>query len=131
MKKTTKLTAIVLAALAISTTQAAAEGDAAAGETLFNSGKGCARCHTVAEGGAKKIGPNLWGIIGSTAGARDTGFKYSKGVSESGVVWTEENLNEFIANPRKFIKGNRMPFGGLRKEDDRANVIAYLKSATQ
>lgn len=128
MKKTTKLTAIVLAALAISTSQAAAEGDAAAGEKVFRK---CQTCHTVAEGGADKVGPNLWGIIGSTAGARDTGFKYSKAMAESDTVWTDENLSEFLTNPRAFIKGNRMPFGGLRDEGDRDNIVAYLKSATQ
>ncbi len=128
MKKTTKLTAIVLAALAISTSQAAAEGDAAAGEKVF---KKCQACHTVAEGGANKIGPNLWGIVGSTAGARDTGFKYSKAMAQSDTAWTEENLSDYLANPRAFIKGNRMAFGGLRDEEDRANVVAYLKSATQ
>ncbi len=131
MKQATRLTAIAFAALAISTTQATAEGDADAGEKFFNSSRGCKNCHTVAEGGAKKVGPNLWGIVGSTAGARDTGFKYSKAMVESGTVWTEENLDEFLASPAKFIKGNRMPFGGLRKEEDRANVVAYLVSATQ
>lgn len=85
----------------------------------------------MAEGGANKVGPNLWGVIGSNAGARETGFKYSKAVAESGLVWTDENLDQYLANPREFIKGNRMAFAGVRKDKDRADVIAYLKSATQ
>ena len=128
MKKKMQLTTIALAALAISTTTASAEGDAAAGETVF---KKCQACHTLAEGGANKVGPNLWGVMGSTAGARDTGFKFSKAVVDSGIVWTDENLDQYLADPRGFIKGNRMAFAGIRKEEDRANVIAYLKSATQ
>ena len=127
MTRNISMTAIALAAMAFSATGAHAQ-DVAAGETVF---KKCQACHTVAEGGANKVGPNLWGVIGSTAGARDTGFRYSSAIVDSGVVWTDENLDQYLANPREFIKGNRMAFAGVRKDEDRVNVIAYLKSSTQ
>ncbi len=129
-KSMTKLimsTAIAFAAIAFSASGAHAQ-DVAAGETVF---KKCQACHTVAEGGANKVGPNLWGIIGSTAGARDNGFRYSSALADSGVAWTDDSLDQYLADPRGFIKGNRMAFAGLRKDEDRANVIAYLKSSTQ
>ncbi len=127
MKQATRLAALTLAALLLPSAQAAAQ-DVAAGEAVFRK---CQACHTLAEGGANKVGPNLWGVIGSTAGARDTGFRYSKALVESGVAWTDEALDEYLANPRQFIKGNRMAFAGVRDAEDRADLIAYLKTTTQ
>jgi len=116
--------AVVAAALAC--TAARADGDAAAGEKVFNK---CKACHTL-EAGKNRVGPSLAGVIGRTAGGAE-GFKYSDAMAGSGVVWSEETLDQYLANPKEFIPGNKMSFPGLKKEDDRENVIAYLKSAAQ
>lgn len=102
--------------------------DLAAGEKLF---KRCAACHTVNEGGANKVGPNLWGVFGSTAGQRDNGYKYSKAMKESGVVWNDETMSGYLENPRAFIPKTRMAFPGIKKADQRDDLIAYLKSVTR
>lgn len=100
----------------------------AAGQKVF---KRCVACHTVDEGGKNKVGPNLWGVFGSTAGARPTGYKYSDALKESGIVWDDATMSEYLENPRKMVPKTRMAFSGLRKPGQRANVIAYLKSVTQ
>ena len=102
-----------------------AEGDAAAGEKVFNK---CKACLAVGEDAKNKSGPMLNGIIGATAGAVE-GFKYSKALlakAEEGLVWEEESLAAFLEKPRSYIPKTKMAFAGLKKEDDRANVIAYL-----
>ena len=76
-----------------------------------------------------RIGPHLVGIFGRKAGSVK-GFRYSKAMKDSGVVWNQVTLSAYFANPRKFIKGNRMAFAGLRKKKDRDDLIAYLKQAT-
>ena len=89
----------------------------------------CQSCHTTEKGGRKKQGPNLWEIFGSKAGeGRD--FKFSPAITDSGITWTEETLEQYIENPRNFIPGNRMSFAGIRDEKRRKTLIAYLKQAT-
>jgi cytochrome c len=112
------------AAGALMAGSAAAEGDAAAGEKVFNK---CKTCHTL-EAGQNKIGPSLAGVIGRAAGTAE-GFAYSDAMKASGVTWTEENLAAYLAKPKDFIPGNKMTFAGLKKEADIANVIAYIKQA--
>jgi cytochrome c len=118
--------AILIAAMMFAATpvsNALAEGDAAAGEKAFNK---CKACHTVEQGGANRVGPNLHGVVGRKAGAVD-GFSYSKPVKEGDVTWTEENLDKYLADPKGFIPGNKMAFPGVKKDDERQDIIAYLK----
>jgi cytochrome c len=98
-------------------------GDAAAGAKVF---KKCKACHYI-DREKNKSGPHLVDIIGRAAGAVD-GFKYSKAMAGSGLVWDEATLAGFLAKPKKYLKGTKMSFAGLKKESDIANVIAYLKS---
>ena len=102
---------------------ALAEGDAAKGKKVFNK---CKACHSL-EVGKNKIGPSLAGVIGRAAGTAEGYKKYSKAMKESGITWDEESLNTFITKPKKMVPGTKMTFGGVRKEGDRDNLIAYLK----
>ena len=102
---------------------ALAQGDAEAGEKVF---KKCKTCHSF-DPGKKKIGPHLKGVVGRKAGSVD-GYKYSKAMAAADITWDEANLNEFLTKPKAFLKGTKMSFGGLRKEAQRADLIAYLKA---
>ena len=102
-----------------------AAGDIDKGKKVF---KKCAACHMVGENAKKKTGPVLNGVVGAKAG-QAADFKYSKvltRMTEDGLVWDEASLTAFLAGPKKFMKGTKMSFKGLRKETDIANVIAYL-----
>ena len=106
---------------------ALADGDAAEGEKVF---KKCKTCHQVGPDAKNRVGPELNGIVGRTAGAAE-GFKYSDAMmakAGEGFVWTEENIDAYLADPKGYIPGNKMTFAGLKKEDDREDVIAYLKT---
>lgn len=91
--------------------------------------KKCASCHNFVEGGANKVGPNLWNVVNAKPGAHD-GFKYSSAMQGYGGenVWAYENLNSFLKAPKKYLKGTTMGFAGLKKPADRANLIAYLRT---
>jgi cytochrome c len=118
------LSACAAAGLLVTTSGAAlADGDAAAGKKVFNK---CKICHSLAAGD-NKVGPTLHGVIGRAA-ATVEGFSYSDAMSGSGITWDEATLDQYLADPKGFIPGNKMTFVGLKKEEDRANVIAYLAS---
>ena len=116
---------IVASMLALGSSLALAEGDAAHGQVVFNK---CKACHTVDEA-KNKVGPYLVGVFGRPAGTAE-GFKYSQAMKDSGITWDEQTLAEYLANPRGFIKGNRMAFVGLKNQQDVIDVIAYLKQAS-
>lgn len=104
----------------------ALEGKADDGEEVF---KKCRACHEVGPGAKNKVGPVLSGIIGRKAGTIE-GFAYSpanKKAGEEGWVWTEEKLLQYLTNPRQAMPGNRMAFVGLADEQDRVDLLAYLK----
>ena len=106
---------------------AMAAGDADKGKKLF---KRCKACHTLDEGGKNKVGPNLFGIFSRQAGSLD-GYKFSKAFRSLDFVWDEGALDEFLTKPKKFIPKTKMGFPGLKKEEQRADIIAYLMSVTQ
>ena len=99
-----------------------AMGDVNNGEKIF---KKCAACHSIVKGGANKIGPALYNVVGRKVGAVSD-YKYSKALSGYGKEWTFEELNGYLIKPAKWIKGTKMAFAGLRKEQDRASAIKYL-----
>ena len=85
----------------------------------------CRSCHLIEEGAPHRVGPNLHGIFGSAAGAKED-FRYSKALEEAGFEWTPEQLDAWLANPKEFLPGNRMTFPGIAKPDQRRDLIAYL-----
>lgn len=101
-------------------------GDAEKGKRLFNR---CRACHNLTATARTRIGPNLDNLFGRNAGSAE-GFKYSKALAEADFIWTEKNLDEWLAQPRTFLPGNKMAFAGLRKEQDRKDLMAYLREAT-
>lgn len=105
---------------------ALAQGDAAAGQKVFSK---CKTCHSL-EAGVNKVGPSLAGVVGRPAGSVN-GFKYSDAMKNSGLTWDAETLDKYLADPKGFVPKNKMAFVGLKKEEDRANVIAYLQSGGQ
>ncbi|MEP1208017.1 MAG: cytochrome c family protein [Rhizobiaceae bacterium] len=129
--------AAVLSLAAFSTSAMAdshAVGDATKGEKVF---KKCAACHAVGEGAKIKVGPPLTDVVGRKAASFE-GYKYGKSIiaaGEAGLVWSEEELADYLTNPKKYLRAkledkkakSKMAFR-LKKEMDRANVIAYLKS---
>ena len=104
--------------------QLLALGDLVHGEKVF---KKCSACHMIASGGKNMIGPNLWGVIGRTAGSISD-YKYSKAMVAYAKQWSFEEMNSYLIKPQAYIKGTKMAFAGLRKEKDRASVILYLNS---
>ena len=99
-------------------------GDLAHGEKVF---KKCSACHMIAADGKNKIGPNLWGVIGRTAGSISD-YNYSKAMKAYAKKWSFEEMNSYLIKPQAYIKGTKMAFAGLRKEKDRASVILYMNS---
>ena len=101
-----------------------ASADAAAGEKLA---KKCAACHTFEDGGADKIGPHLWGVLGREVGSVP-GFAYSDALAGLGGSWDYERLSDFLTSPKGYAPGTKMTFAGVKSGEDRANLIMYLRS---
>ena len=100
------------------------DGKAENGAKLFKAK--CATCHTANGGGPNKQGPNLFGVIGRQSG-QVSGFKYTDANKGSGIIWSNQTMFDYLANPKKYIKGTKMVFAGLKKAKDRRNLIAYFK----
>lgn len=98
-------------------------GDAGAGEKVFRK---CKACHTIDKDGGNRIGPNLWNVVGRDKASVE-GFSYSDALSGLGGAWTYEDLSAYLEDSKGFAPGNRMSFAGLKKPEDRANVILYLR----
>lgn len=104
-------------------------GDAEKGAKVF---KKCQACHSVVAEDGNKIGPNLHGVVGRTAGTQE-GFNYSdamKAAGEGGTVWDEATIEKYLRDPKGFIPKNKMAFAGIKKDSDMANIIAFLKEAS-
>ena len=117
--------ALVAGAAVLMAGAARAAGDATAGAVVF---KQCAICHSDAKGAPNKIGPNLWGVVGSRAGTVP-GFNFSpamKKAGQSGLVWNDQMLEEYVEHPQKLVPGNKMPFAGLSDQKQADDVVAYL-----
>jgi cytochrome c len=126
---TTFIKVSVLATALVWSANAFAAGDAVHGEQVF---KQCKVCHAVGPGAKAGVGPEQNNLIGSKAGSRP-GYNYSpamKEAGEKGLVWTEESVEKYLENPKGLVPGTKMIFPGLKKPEDRADVIAYLKTQT-
>tara|TARA_B100000029_G_scaffold489864_1_gene548086 strand:+ start:4537 stop:5067 length:531 start_codon:yes stop_codon:yes gene_type:complete len=99
-----------------------ASTSASEGEKVF---KKCTACHSIAQGGANKIGPALWGVLGRKAGAVSD-YKYSKAMAAYGKQWSFEEMDGFLTKPKEWIKGTKMSFAGLKNSKERAAVILYM-----
>lgn len=116
-----------LAAIAFSVTAHAAEPDVDKGKKVFRK---CKACHEVKKE-KNKVGPNLINLFGRKAGVLE-GYKFSKAMktkgADEGLEWNDETLDAYLTKPKEYVKGTKMAFPGLKKEKDRVNVIAYLKT---
>ncbi len=121
------LSRILALALFVALPTVASAQDAEEGKNVF---KKCRACHTIGEKAVNRVGPQLNGVVGRKAGSLE-GFNYSDAMKSSGIVWDEAALSEFLANPKGKVPGTKMVFAGLKDEQDRANLIAYLKSFTE
>lgn len=103
--------------------------DVAAGETF--AARNCATCHTFGEGEANRTGPNMWNVVMQPKAHLDSFTNYSRALrerAEAGEIWDYESLNAFLLRPRDYLSGTSMTYAGIRNDQDRANVIAYLRS---
>ena len=125
-----KIWAGAIAALIVGfATQASAQsGDAARGQRVFN--LQCRACHTLDKGGAQTTGPNLHGVFGRKAGTAE-GYAFSEAMMKSGIVWDDTTMAEYNRDPKGKVPGTKMVFNGVKQAGQLADLVAYLKQATQ
>ena len=111
------------AALMLALAAPASGADVDHGKQLF---KACAACHSD-KPGVNLLGPSLRGVVGRKAGTAD-GFRYSPAMTRAGIVWDDTSLREYITDPQGKVKGNRMPFAGIKQPSDADDIVAYLKT---
>src|ERR1700753_3310554 len=117
-----RIAALAVIAASILVTPALAAGDPVQGKAVFAR---CAICHNVEKDGGNGVGPNLFGVAGRKAASVD-GFNYSGPMKASGITWTDDNLEKWIAGPAKMMPGTKMAFAGITSKGQIADVIAYL-----
>jgi cytochrome c len=123
-KETGMLRWVIAAGLLVALPAAASAQDAEAGKKVFTK---CAPCHAIGPGAKNKVGPEQNGLVGRKAGSVE-GFNYSEAMKNSGITWDEAQLDEYIADPKKKVPGNKMVFPGIKDELERSDLIAYLAS---
>ena len=106
----------------------AQSGNEARGERLFN--QQCKACHTVEKGARNTVGPNLFDLFGSKAGATE-GYEFSDAMKNSGIVWDDRTLTEYLKDPKAKVPGTKMTYIGLRQEQQQEDMVAFLRKATQ
>jgi cytochrome c len=117
---------IALALTALAGISAAAHAqDAAEGEKVFK--RVCSACHITTAEGPKRLGPSLFGIVGRHSGTIE-GFRYSEANKKANLTWTPEVLDKYLIDPKATIPGTIMAFAGIKKDDERKNVVAYLQT---
>lgn len=128
MKRTTLALALPLGVVFAAGTAWAQNGNEARGERLFN--QQCKACHALDKDAASTVGPNLHGLIGRKAGSVE-GFSSSDAMKSSGIVWDDKTLAEYLKDPKGRVPGNKMVYAGLKQEAQQADLIAFLKKASQ
>ena len=129
MKRLNIAFAVVVAALTIPSAAALAQaGDAAKGERVFATQ--CKACHTLERGGASVTGPNLYGLMARKSGGLP-GYGYSEAMRRFAIVWDEKTLANYLRDPKGDMPGTKMVFAGVKRPDQLADLIAYLKEATK
>lgn len=123
MVRVLKLTGLVLAGVMAAAAGSASAADANAGKGVFTAQ--CSLCHTATKGGPTLVGPNLFGVVGRSAGSLSN-FAYSPAMKASGIAWTNAKLAQYLAAPAATIPGNKMPYAGLKPQTKVDDVIAYL-----
>jgi cytochrome c len=124
----TTLAVFLSVAVALTAGTAFAQGNEARGERLFN--QQCKTCHTVEKDGASPTGPNLHSVFGRKAGTGG-GYESSDAMKNSGIVWDDATMVDYLKNPKGRVPGTKMVYNGLRQEAQQQDMLAYLKKATQ
>lgn len=128
MEKTSFTLSLTVVTILVAGSASAQSGNEARGERLFN--QQCKACHTLDKDGARSIGPNLHGLVGRKAGSTE-GFSSSDAMKTSGIVWDDKTLMEYLKDPKGRVPGTKMVYAGLKQEAQQADMIAFLRKATQ